>query len=91
MDLALLLLRHGPGVIANDAKSPLNLGIQNKIQDLECFLVNHTDNLEIRDKDGSTPLHWAVPLGDMDIIRLLVKYGADVTAEDNHGVKVQDL
>lgn len=36
--------------------------------------------------DGSTALHWAADLGDMEIVRLLINAGADVTAANRYGV-----
>ena len=62
----------------NNGSSPLHWGGQNEIQDLERLLVNHFENLAATDKDGS------VLNGDVDVVRLLVKHGADVTANDNH-------
>jgi ankyrin repeat protein len=38
-----------------------------------------------KDKNGSTPLAWAVQEGLKDVAELLLVYGADVNAKDNYG------
>src|SRR5688500_8457700 len=36
--------------------------------------------------DGTTALHWAVRADDIEIVRLLIGAGADVTAANRYGV-----
>jgi hypothetical protein len=43
-------------------------------------------NVNARDKNGSTPLHYAVAQGHKDIVYLLLKFKADINAEDNDGI-----
>ncbi|ANB59930.1 ankyrin repeat domain-containing protein [Anoxybacteroides amylolyticum] len=38
-----------------------------------------------RDKDGNTPLHYAIDSGDIELVRLLVQHGADVNATNEAG------
>lgn len=38
-----------------------------------------------KDKEGKTPLHWAVYIGHRDVAAYLIKKGADVKARDNKG------
>ena len=42
-------------------------------------------NLQETDMDGKTPLHIAAANGDSDIVRLLLKHGADPAIPDNAG------
>ncbi len=37
-----------------------------------------------RDKDGSTPLHWAAWRGQVEVARLLLEAGADVNARNQN-------
>jgi ankyrin repeat protein len=48
---------------------------------------HHLDviNIDSRDKDGGTPLHWMAVLGDAIAIRILISNGADVNVADNNG------
>lgn len=36
-------------------------------------------------QDGATPLHYAVQVGAMQTVKLLIKYKVDVNAADNVG------
>jgi hypothetical protein len=36
-------------------------------------------------RDGWTPLHWASRVGNLDIVRLLAKYGANLNVQDRWG------
>src|ERR1700757_5086982 len=40
--------------------------------------------LKVRDTDGSTPLHCATWKGHLAVVELLLKHGADVSAENNN-------
>ena len=42
-------------------------------------------DVNARDKDGNTPLHWAVWYGHDNIVELLLAAGADVNARDEDG------
>jgi ankyrin repeat protein len=39
----------------------------------------------LKNKYGSTPLHYASIPGHMDLARFLIEYGADVSAKDENG------
>ena len=40
---------------------------------------------DMHDKGGSTPLHWAMDGGNLDLIKWMLKDGADVAATDING------
>jgi ankyrin repeat protein len=48
-------------------------------------LLNSGDDLNQRDKDGTTPLMWAAVQGSLDLVKALVEKGAQVNAKDNRG------
>ena len=48
-------------------------------------LVGAGANVRAKDKDGYTPLHWAVEIGALDIVQYLMNHGAQLTAVDNKG------
>ena len=42
-------------------------------------------DINARDQNGSTPLHWAARYGQKQVVELLINKGADVDAKDNSG------
>jgi ankyrin repeat protein len=42
-------------------------------------------NLNVQDKDGMTPLHFACAKGSLDRVKILCSLSADVTAQDKRG------
>ncbi|MFP3016488.1 MAG: ankyrin repeat domain-containing protein [Wolbachia sp.] len=53
--------------------------------DMVSFLVDKGANVEIRSKEGKTPLHLAVEEAKQNIINLLLDRGADIEAKNNDG------
>ena len=49
-------------------------------------LLKHGANINARDYQGDTPLHFAVEKGELDFINLLHEHGADLDAK-NHIVR----
>lgn len=49
-------------------------------------LLKKNANPNIADDTGSTPLFWAVKLGNKELVELLLKYKADKTIKDSMGV-----
>uniref|UniRef100_X1YWH6 Uncharacterized protein n=1 Tax=Capitella teleta TaxID=283909 RepID=X1YWH6_CAPTE len=47
--------------------------------------------LNARDKDGSTPLHYAASVGRMKSCEILLKHGCKKSIRDNHGRTACDL
>jgi hypothetical protein len=48
-------------------------------------LLSKGANVNARDENGQTPLHWAAIHGRVDVARLLLEHGADVNARDENG------
>ena len=42
-------------------------------------------DVNMKDEDGHTPLHWACTYGNEEICRLLLEHGADPNARDDNG------
>jgi ankyrin repeat protein len=63
-------------LIANNQKDKLNSVLKNNEENLD---------INIQDKDGDTPLHIAVFLCNLDIIKILIKNGASINIKDKWG------
>jgi len=56
-------------------------GELSKVRDL----IKRGANVNIKDKDGKTPLHIAVENNYEDIVKVLIQNNADVNIKDNNG------
>ena len=50
------------------------------------LLLSHKADVNARNSDGQTPLHFAAQQGQLQAVEWLLKHGADVNAKDNKGV-----
>jgi len=55
------------------------------------FLLDRGANTEIKDMMGQTALHWAAQNGHLNLVKILVNYGADKNAQDKWGKKPGEL
>ncbi|XP_078401038.1 uncharacterized protein LOC144682522 [Cetorhinus maximus] len=81
-----LLLSKGAGVDIKDADGrPLLylLALDSQMNMMQLLLDEGAANLESRDLDGRTVLHVCSWHGNLELVKLLVKYGAEVNALDN--------
>jgi len=49
------------------------------------LLVRNGAELDIKDKDGKTPLHYASELGQDDTLEILINHKANPDIQDNKG------
>ena len=47
------------------------------------LLIEAGAKLDVKNKDGDTPLHWAVAHGHSDIVKVLLGAGADKDVKEN--------
>jgi ankyrin repeat protein len=94
VDVARMLIERGADVTAqnNDGETPLHLASAptswtlvspEKHAEVAHILLEHGADVNARNKNGLTPFVLAVNRGPAEIIRVLVKYGADSGAHDN--------
>ena len=48
-------------------------------------LIQREVNVNVAEPDGTTPLHWAVHNGDVQLVERLIAAGADVSAANEYG------
>ena len=49
------------------------------------LLLQHGANVDARDKNQYTPLHFAAQYGQIEVAKLLLDYGANKDLEDQYG------
>jgi ankyrin repeat protein len=83
--LALVMLFHGPSIVAADV--PLLANAMEK-QDFTTAgkLLQSRTSLNTAQADGTTALHWAVYHDERDWVRKLIQAGADVRAASQYDV-----
>ncbi|WP_264686539.1 ankyrin repeat domain-containing protein [Wolbachia endosymbiont (group B) of Rhopobota naevana] len=69
----------------NDNWALLHYAVHYGNLDMVSFLVDKGANVEIRSKEGKTPLYLAVEEAKQNIINLLLDRGADIEAKNNDG------
>lgn len=77
------LLEQGADLHASDALGLPTLFYALDNLELMQFLLPYGANLSQSDPDGMTLIHYAVKRGNMEMIQLLVEFGADVNARNN--------
>ena len=93
-EIVALLLKFGADVDAldNNSMTPLLLisqsrfGDDSQITKTAQMLLGHCASVHVRNNNGQTPLHAAAHHGRSEIVALLLKFGADVDAQDNNAM-----
>ena len=68
----------------DDGYTPLHIAVKNKDHEAVEILLKRGADVNVRDDNGLTPLHYAVRYS-IGAVEILLKYGADVNAQDDHG------
>lgn len=92
-DLVTSLINHGArlDVTDTDGRSIIHLTIKYGYQDILELLIhfNRTNIgvslVDIRDRFGNIPLHYAITFGNISAVESLIKAGSDVNLRDSNG------
>lgn len=69
-----------------DGNTALHIAIKSKQEQCALLLINEPKiNLNIQNKDGQTPLHIASVKKEMEVVKALLKKGANAKITDNKG------
>ncbi|XP_026140733.1 B-cell lymphoma 3 protein homolog isoform X1 [Carassius auratus] len=85
--LAKILLKNGSEINAGDNKSgrsPLVHAVENNFTDMVIFLIESGCDVNAQSYSGNTALHSACGRGHIEIVRVLLKNGADSSLKNNH-------
>src|SRR5271169_2691510 len=67
-------------------RSPLHYAaLEGRAADVAAYLQEHADDVNLADKTGFTPLHFAGQGQHGDAARLLIEAGADLSARNRFG------
>lgn len=76
-----LCMEEGSAIYRKNKEAPLHLAvISNDIQKVESMLQERCEGINLRDTLGFTALHYAAGSGNLELVRLLINYGADINA-----------
>ncbi|CAB0042309.1 unnamed protein product [Trichogramma brassicae] len=88
----LLKRRADPNIANEEGLTPLHIICSRKIDDdlAKIFLklndgIHQTVQIDVQDKLGSTPLHWALNCGNKKVTEILLKKGADLNLAERDG------
>lgn len=87
----LLANRADVNAATNDGYTPLHGAVSygkndTRMSAVEILLKSGANVNAITSRDGETPFHKAISRGDIEIVKLLIDYGADVNAVSKFGV-----
>lgn len=54
----------------------------------ELLIENEMSDINSKDEESDTPLHWAVLLGNAPMVKFLLDNGADMSIKNNKGNNV---
>lgn len=70
---------------------PLHSALREGCDGLALALIPHTNNINLPDKDGETPLMYAVKSGNPAIVNLLMEKGADPNLKNKKGETARNI
>ena len=88
LDVVKMLVRVGAGVCVTDCRGATCLTLASYCGHTETvrYLVGLPEvDVNHRDSDSNTVLHWAVEQTHTGVVQLLIDAGADIETKDNHG------
>ena len=68
----------------NDQQKIFHAVTEGNLDELEVLLKENVD-VNSKDQEGMTPLHYAIDRSLLDMVNLLIKYNADLDAQDQQG------
>lgn len=82
----LLTLGYDPNAVDKDGISVLMFAIEKKCApEIYEILIEHGANMEQTDNENTTPIHYAVHLGNRDAVEILIKNGAKINHRNSSG------
>lgn len=72
-------------IIASEDRSIFDAVKGDNLARLEQLLKSDPSKAHLSDDDGWTPLHWAVRRGNMQALKIILKYSPDLNARDCNG------
>ncbi|MCP4131915.1 MAG: hypothetical protein GY754_13135 [bacterium] len=87
-EIADIMLKNGAN--ANACK-PLLTAVNKNNAAMVRLLIKHKCDITIQDEAMRTPLHLAALQGNLEIVKLLIKKGADANSLSQYGIKSIDL
>jgi palmitoyltransferase len=89
LDIVHLLIRNGADPSAPNAKgftALVSAAEKRRFIIVKYLLNSGAVEVDARDADDHTALHWAAYVGHAEITRVLINHGANVTAKDSRGM-----
>ena len=69
--------------------SPFTVAVMKGFIDIAALLLKEEmSDIDFRDDESDSPLHWAVLLDNFHMVKFLLENGADVSAKNNKGNNV---
>jgi ankyrin repeat protein len=89
IDLIKLLIEHGANheIQNNKGLSVLHIAAQgDMLESIIYFKIKFDMSFDVRDKEGSTPLHWACYSGSERVVGYLLTHSININSRDDSGM-----
>jgi ankyrin repeat protein len=74
-----------------DRVTPLLIAVITHSYNTAAYLLENGADINYQDKQGNSPLFWAVAINDRELVEILLKFSPDLLLKNNDGEAIYDI